>query len=246
MGFRNPFRISVDKETGYVYVGDYGPDAGAPSPTRGPGGQVEFSVLRQAGQLRLALLHRRQRRLPRLRLRDRRSRARLFNCAAPVNASPRNTGAQTAAGGRAAGHLVRRRRPVGGGDAARRLGVADGRAGLPLRRVEPVRDQVPRLLRRPLVPVRVGPRLDQGDRARRRHGRPARGQRRSSTTPRSTGRSRWTWSSGPTARSTCSTTAPASSAGTPTRRSTASTTCRAAGARSRLWPPTRRRPARRR
>ena len=28
MGFRNPFRMSVDKATGVVYVGDYGPDAG--------------------------------------------------------------------------------------------------------------------------------------------------------------------------------------------------------------------------
>ncbi|MFF5171716.1 RICIN domain-containing protein [Micromonospora sp. NPDC000089] len=41
MGFRNPFRISVDKATGIVYVGDYGPDAGSSS-ARGPSGQVEF------------------------------------------------------------------------------------------------------------------------------------------------------------------------------------------------------------
>ncbi|GAA3801145.1 lectin [Sphaerisporangium flaviroseum] len=41
MGFRNPFRMSVDKATGVVYLGDYGPDAGAAGP-RGPGGQVEF------------------------------------------------------------------------------------------------------------------------------------------------------------------------------------------------------------
>ncbi|WP_438302940.1 PQQ-dependent sugar dehydrogenase [Streptomyces sp. HUAS TT11] len=43
MGFRNPFRFSVDKETGIAYVGDYGPDAGAADPKRGPGGQVEFA-----------------------------------------------------------------------------------------------------------------------------------------------------------------------------------------------------------
>ncbi|WP_425423628.1 PQQ-dependent sugar dehydrogenase [Streptomyces megasporus] len=42
MGFRNPFRISVDKPTGTVYVGDYGPDAGTADPARGPAGQVEF------------------------------------------------------------------------------------------------------------------------------------------------------------------------------------------------------------
>ncbi|MDX6740612.1 carbohydrate-binding protein [Actinocorallia sp. A-T 12471] len=43
MGFRNPFRMSVDKATGVVYVGDYGPDAGSTSATRGPAGQVEFN-----------------------------------------------------------------------------------------------------------------------------------------------------------------------------------------------------------
>ncbi|MEU7487537.1 PQQ-dependent sugar dehydrogenase [Streptomyces sp. NPDC042319] len=49
MGFRNPFRMSVDKPTGIVYVGDYGPDAGAASPTRGPAGQVEFARVTKAG-----------------------------------------------------------------------------------------------------------------------------------------------------------------------------------------------------
>ncbi|KUL27025.1 PQQ-dependent sugar dehydrogenase [Actinoplanes awajinensis] len=48
MGFRNPFRLSVDKPTGVVYVGDYGPDAGATS-TRGPGGQVEFNRITGPG-----------------------------------------------------------------------------------------------------------------------------------------------------------------------------------------------------
>ncbi|KMS73290.1 glycosyl hydrolase, partial [Streptomyces leeuwenhoekii] len=43
MGFRNPFRFNVDKETGILYVGDYGPDAGAADPDRGPAGQVEFA-----------------------------------------------------------------------------------------------------------------------------------------------------------------------------------------------------------
>jgi glucose/arabinose dehydrogenase/type 1 glutamine amidotransferase len=43
MGFRNPFRFSVDKKTGVLYVGDYGPDAGTADPKRGPAGQVEFA-----------------------------------------------------------------------------------------------------------------------------------------------------------------------------------------------------------
>ncbi|MET8686848.1 PQQ-dependent sugar dehydrogenase [Streptomyces sp. NPDC004732] len=49
MGFRNPFRMSVDKPTGTVYVGDYGPDAGAADPKRGPAGQVEFARVTKAG-----------------------------------------------------------------------------------------------------------------------------------------------------------------------------------------------------
>ncbi|MGX1273374.1 glucose/arabinose dehydrogenase/PKD repeat protein [Streptomyces phaeoluteigriseus] len=49
MGFRNPFRFSVDKETGILYVGDYGPDAGAADPARGPAGQVEFARVTRPG-----------------------------------------------------------------------------------------------------------------------------------------------------------------------------------------------------
>jgi glucose/arabinose dehydrogenase/PKD repeat protein len=49
MGFRNPFRMSVDKATGTVYLGDYGPDAGGTSASRGPSGQVEFNRITSAG-----------------------------------------------------------------------------------------------------------------------------------------------------------------------------------------------------
>ncbi|MFF5497558.1 carbohydrate-binding protein [Streptomyces aquilus] len=49
MGFRNPFRMSVDRPTGTVYLGDYGPDAGATDPNRGPGGQVEFDRITAPG-----------------------------------------------------------------------------------------------------------------------------------------------------------------------------------------------------
>ncbi|WP_084959381.1 PQQ-dependent sugar dehydrogenase [Thermoactinospora rubra] len=49
MGFRNPFRMSVDKATGTVYLGDYGPDAAAASATRGPAGQVEFNKITGPG-----------------------------------------------------------------------------------------------------------------------------------------------------------------------------------------------------
>ncbi|MET7422942.1 PQQ-dependent sugar dehydrogenase [Dactylosporangium sp. NPDC005555] len=49
MGFRNPFRLSVDKATGAVYVGDYGPDAGTTDANRGPSGQVEFNRITSPG-----------------------------------------------------------------------------------------------------------------------------------------------------------------------------------------------------
>ena len=61
MGFRNPFRIHVDKKTGWVLMGDYGPDAGSTDPNRGPQGSVEYNVIKAAGQLRLAVLHPRER-----------------------------------------------------------------------------------------------------------------------------------------------------------------------------------------
>ena len=86
MGFRNPFRITVDPKTGKVLMGDYGPDAGSTNPNRGPAGQRRVQR-RHAGQLRLAVLRPRQRPVQRLQLRDQRLGPK-FNCAAPVNTRP--------------------------------------------------------------------------------------------------------------------------------------------------------------
>ncbi|MFR9727211.1 ThuA domain-containing protein [Streptomyces sp. MS19] len=49
MGFRNPFRIGLDPTTDQLFVADYGPDAGAASPTRGPEGRVEWNIISQPG-----------------------------------------------------------------------------------------------------------------------------------------------------------------------------------------------------
>ena len=49
MGHRNPFRIAVDDETGWVYAGEVGPDAGADNPDRGPRGYDEWNQIREAG-----------------------------------------------------------------------------------------------------------------------------------------------------------------------------------------------------
>ncbi|HYC85993.1 MAG TPA: ThuA domain-containing protein [Chryseosolibacter sp.] len=49
MGTRNPYRIAVDKRTGYLYWGDVGPDAGVDSVDRGPKAYDEINQARKAG-----------------------------------------------------------------------------------------------------------------------------------------------------------------------------------------------------
>ena len=49
MGCRNPFRISVDPKTGYLYWGDVGPDAKLPDPRFGAAGFDEVNQARTAG-----------------------------------------------------------------------------------------------------------------------------------------------------------------------------------------------------
>ncbi len=49
MGDRNPFRISVDQKTGYLYWGEVGPDSGGPNPERGPAGFDEINQARGPG-----------------------------------------------------------------------------------------------------------------------------------------------------------------------------------------------------
>ncbi|WP_455771789.1 ThuA domain-containing protein [Streptomyces niveus] len=91
MGFRNPFRISVDKETGIVYVGDYGPDAGAADPDRGPAGQVEFARVTEAGNFGWPYCTGDNEPFKDYDFATGESGA-AFDCAAPKNDSPHNTG----------------------------------------------------------------------------------------------------------------------------------------------------------
>ncbi|SDD05481.1 ThuA domain-containing protein [Niabella drilacis] len=50
MGNRNPYRISVDQKTGYLYWGEVGPDAGSDNlKERGPRGYDEVNQARKAG-----------------------------------------------------------------------------------------------------------------------------------------------------------------------------------------------------
>lgn len=49
MGTRNPYRISVDRKTGYLYWGEVGPDANHDDPERGPRGYDEVNQAKQPG-----------------------------------------------------------------------------------------------------------------------------------------------------------------------------------------------------
>ncbi|MGQ0713790.1 MAG: ThuA domain-containing protein [Gemmatimonadaceae bacterium] len=49
MGHRNPYRIAIDRRTGFVYWGDVGPDASVDSADRGPAGHDEIGQARRAG-----------------------------------------------------------------------------------------------------------------------------------------------------------------------------------------------------
>jgi len=49
MGMRNPYRIAVDRETGTLYWGDYGPDAGGWDAGRGPLATVEYNRAEEPG-----------------------------------------------------------------------------------------------------------------------------------------------------------------------------------------------------
>ncbi|SDZ24525.1 Glucose/arabinose dehydrogenase, beta-propeller fold [Micromonospora pattaloongensis] len=91
MGFRNPFRFTVDPKTGWLYLGEYGPDAGGADPNRGPAGMVEFNQIRQAGNFGWPYCVG-----PNVPFNDvdfaTGTSGAKFDCAAPKNDSPRNTG----------------------------------------------------------------------------------------------------------------------------------------------------------
>ncbi len=107
MGFRNPFRITVDPKTGWLLLGDYGPDAGSTNPNRGPQGSVEFNVVDQPGFYGWPYCVRDNVPVQRLQLRRPASSGPQFNCANPVNNSPNNTGLTNLPPAQPAAHLAR-------------------------------------------------------------------------------------------------------------------------------------------
>ena len=90
MGFRNPFRFTVDQTTGWVLSADYGPDAGTTNANRGPQGSVEYNVLTKSGNYGWPYCIRENIAVQRLRLRDARPRAR-SSTATRRSTTPRTT-----------------------------------------------------------------------------------------------------------------------------------------------------------
>ncbi|WP_298330450.1 ThuA domain-containing protein [Haloactinopolyspora sp.] len=91
MGFRNPFRISYDEANDALLVADYGPDAGNDDPQRGPAGLVEQNRILEAGNYGWPYCLG-----PNIAFVDydfaTGESGAEFDCAAPVNDSPHNTG----------------------------------------------------------------------------------------------------------------------------------------------------------
>ncbi|TCP56112.1 glucose/arabinose dehydrogenase [Tamaricihabitans halophyticus] len=91
MGFRNPFRFAVDHETGWIYLGDYGPDAGSANPDRGPAGMVEFNLIKEPGNYGWPYCVGDNEPYRDYDFESGNS-GEPFDCAAPRNESPNNTG----------------------------------------------------------------------------------------------------------------------------------------------------------
>ncbi len=93
MGVRNPFRFSIDPYSGYLYWGDVGPDASGANADRGPAGVDEWNQARAAGNFGWPYCIGPNRAYRDYNFATQTSGA-TFDCAAPQNDSPNNTGPQ--------------------------------------------------------------------------------------------------------------------------------------------------------
>ncbi|MBB5440743.1 glucose/arabinose dehydrogenase/cytochrome c551/c552 [Pedobacter sp. AK017] len=91
MGDRNPYRISVDQKTGFLYWGEVGPDASADNELRGPRGYDEINQARKAGNFGWPLFIANNYPYRAFDYTNGQSGA-AFDALAPVNNSPNNTG----------------------------------------------------------------------------------------------------------------------------------------------------------
>ena len=90
MGCRNPWRMSVDQKTGFVYCGEVGPDANGDGP-RGPRGYDEINQARQAGNFGWPYFIANNRQYADYNF-ETAEVGPLFDPAAPINESVNNTG----------------------------------------------------------------------------------------------------------------------------------------------------------
>ncbi|GAA1024344.1 hypothetical protein Aple_099890 [Acrocarpospora pleiomorpha] len=91
MGFRNPFRMGLDPKTGFPVVADYGPDAGSANAARGPQGTVEWNLISKPGNYGWPYCVGNNTPYIDYNFATKVSGS-AYNCAAPVNDSPNNTG----------------------------------------------------------------------------------------------------------------------------------------------------------
>lgn len=94
MGHRNPFRISVDQHTGFVYWGDVGPDANEPDSLRGPAGHDEIGQARKAGNYGWPHFVGNNKSYVKYDFANEKSLEK-WDAKAPKNTSPNNTGLET-------------------------------------------------------------------------------------------------------------------------------------------------------
>ena len=91
MGWRNPFRIEIDPHTDALYVGDYSPDASTADPERGPAGTGKWAAVTEAGNFGWPYCAKPDAPYVDYDFETGESGAE-FDCSAPVNESPHNTG----------------------------------------------------------------------------------------------------------------------------------------------------------
>ncbi|WP_402466312.1 ThuA domain-containing protein [Isoptericola aurantiacus] len=92
MGLRNPFRFSVDPVDSTVYLADYGPDANTPDPDKGIDGRVEWNIMTRPGNYGWPYCHGTGAYIDYDYATG--TAGGEFDCDAPVNDSPNNTGLQ--------------------------------------------------------------------------------------------------------------------------------------------------------
>lgn len=91
MGHRNPYRISVDQKTGYLYWGEVGPDGQKPADDRGPAGHDEVGQARKAGNFGWPHFVGDNKAYNKYDFANKKSLEK-WNAEKPINTSPSNTG----------------------------------------------------------------------------------------------------------------------------------------------------------